>query len=351
MSVPNTFSGATSAIPLSNLDANFAYYDDAFQVSGGAMAVNYTFRIKAPADNTRVVELLASTVSTGTTRQFTFPDASGTIALTSGTQTFSGTTTFNGACTFSGSATFNGVFSATNATGTFGSSTAAATYGLGSGATTAAATKTINIGTSGVSTSVTNINYGSAVTGAVVTHIWNAGANNMRMDSNGNFLLGTSSVSNSPAQGVQLTNNTSIGAVFVGHANGTATGNYFSAFSYNAGIIGSITQNGISAVLYNTTSDYRLKTVVGAVSGSGSRIDALEPVEYEWKTDGTRTRGFLAHKFQEVYPSSVTGTKDAVDLDNKPIYQAMQASSAEVIADLVVEIQALRKRVAALEKE
>jgi hypothetical protein len=57
----------------------------------------------------------------------------------------------------------------------------------------------------------------------------------------------------------------------------------------------------------------------------------------------------LAHKFQEVYADSVTGEKDAVDAEGKPVYQAMQASSPEVIADLVAEIQSLRKRLAALE--
>ena len=97
---------------------------------------------------------------------------------------------------------------------------------------------------------------------------------------------------------------------------------------------------------YNTTSDYRLKTVIGPVANAGQRIDALQPVEYTWNSNGSRTRGFLAHKFQEVYADSVTGTKDAVDADGKPVYQSMQAGTAEVIADLVAEIQSLRKRLA-----
>ena len=108
---------------------------------------------------------------------------------------------------------------------------------------------------------------------------------------------------------------------------------------------------GVTTVLttYNTTSDYRLKNVIGAVTGYGDRLDALEPIEYEWKSNGSRTRGFLAHKFQEVYANSVTGAKDAVDAEGNPVYQAMQAGSSEIIADLVAEIQSLRARVAALE--
>ena len=131
-------------------------------------------------------------------------------------------------------------------------------------------------------------------------------------------------------------------------SDGQGAFQFYSPTGGTVGPVGGIVVNG-SSVSYNTTSDYRLKSVIGAVSDSGSRIDALEPVEYEWKADGKRTRGFLAHKFQEVYAGSVTGEKDAVDAEGKPVYQAMQASSPEVIADLVAEIQSLRKRLAALE--
>jgi hypothetical protein len=98
--------------------------------------------------------------------------------------------------------------------------------------------------------------------------------------------------------------------------------------------------------LYNITSDYRLKEVIGSVTGSGERIDALQPIDYLMKADGSQHRGFLAHKFQEVYPNSVVGEKDAIDAQENPVYQQMQASTAEVIADLVAEIQSLRKRLA-----
>jgi len=113
------------------------------------------------------------------------------------------------------------------------------------------------------------------------------------------------------------------------------------------------TVSGISytntTVTYGTVSDYRLKNVIGVINDSGTRIDALKPIEYTWNSNGERARGFLAHQFQEVYASSVNGTKDAVDAEGKPAYQSMQASTSEVIADLVAEIQSLRARVAQLE--
>jgi hypothetical protein len=179
----------------------------------------------------------------------------------------------------------------------------------------------------------------------------------MTLDASGNLLVGTtSSVYGTPR--FQSVNASNTAAVFqcgnnaanniVSWMNTTSGTRYHMAFGDGTTYAerGSISTNG-TVTVYSTTSDYRLKTVIGAVSGSGARIDALEPIEYEWKETGTRTRGFLAHKFQEVYADSVTGTKDAMDKDGKPVYQAMQASSSEVIADLVAEIQSLRKRLAA----
>ena len=58
----------------------------------------------------------------------------------------------------------NNTFS--NASSTYGNSTAAGTINIGTGATLTATTKAINIGTNGVSGSTTNITLGSAVSGA-----------------------------------------------------------------------------------------------------------------------------------------------------------------------------------------
>jgi hypothetical protein len=147
---------------------------------------------------------------------------------------------------------------------------------------------------------------------------------------------------------VSFNGNTENGSIFRTTTN--ASGAVFAYFQESTNVCGFIARVGTtSAVTYSTVSDYRLKTVVGAVTGHGERIDALKPIDYQWKEGGQQARGFLAHEFQEVYESSVFGVKDAVDVDGNPKYQAMQAGSSEVIADLVAEIQSLRKRLAALE--
>ena len=167
MSVPNTFASATTAIPLANLDADFAYYDAAFQIVGTAMEVNYTFRLEDLTDPTKKAEFVMSGITTGTTRQYTLPNVPGAlVSLGNLAQTFIGATTF--APSNAGSTL---IFGSTNGTGaiTLGQSTAAQTVSIAGGATAAAVTKTINIGTAGLSTSITNVNIGSAVAGALGT--------------------------------------------------------------------------------------------------------------------------------------------------------------------------------------
>ena len=170
-----------------------------------------------------------------------------------------------------------------------------------------------------------------------------------RIDLSGNLLVGGTTVTNSAKSEVFYNGSTHNGFVVNDTASATSTG--FVLFTLNgATAIGSIARvSATSAVVYNTTSDYRLKTVTGAVTGQGARIDALKPVDYMWTEGGQQARGFLAHEFQAVYSNSVTGDKDAVDANGSPKYQAMQAATSEVIADLVAEIQSLRKRLAALE--
>ena len=114
--------------------------------------------------------------------------------------------------------------------------------------------------------------------------------------------------------------------------------------------VGLISHND-TVTVYGGTSDYRLKDITGPLTDSGTFIDALKPKVGTWKTDGSKFVGFIAHEFAEVSPSSVQGEKDAVDAEGNPKYQGMQASSAEVIANLVAELQSVRARLAALESK
>jgi hypothetical protein len=137
MAVPNSFATATTAIPLANLDANFAYYDAAYNIS-----------------STTITFLGAVNIGTGAVAigNGTFSLNQTTAAINLGTSQTSSVITMGG----------------TAATGaiTIGRSTGAQTLNFGTGATTSGATKTINFGTAGVSGSTTNIVIGSAVSGS-----------------------------------------------------------------------------------------------------------------------------------------------------------------------------------------
>jgi hypothetical protein len=119
-------------------------------------------------------------------------------------------------------------------------------------------------------------------------------------------------------------------------------------FYRNTTQVGSISVT-TTGTAYNLTSDYRLKDKIENLVGSGSFIDALKPRQWKWKVNGEDGAGFIAHELGAVSKSSVTGQKDAVDENGDPIYQAAFYSSSELIANMVAEIQDLRRRVAALE--
>jgi len=76
--------------------------------------------------------------------------------------------------------------------------------------------------------------------------------------------------------------------------------------------VGTITTTG-STTAFNTSSDYRLKENVVAMSGSIDRLKLLNPSRFNFLNDTSRTvDGFLAHEAQEVVPEAIQGEKDAM---------------------------------------
>lgn len=163
-----------------------------------------------------------------------------------------------------------------------------------------------------------------------------------RIDSSGNLLVGTAVNTVPVEQSYQWI--AAAGAARFNHSTANNSGDQFAGFFYNATNIGSITQNGTTAVSYNTSSDYRLKNITGPITTSGAYIDSLNPVEGTWKADGSTFVGLIAHEVQEASRTQVaTGEKDGEQM------QAMDYSNSELIANLIAEVKSLRARVAALE--
>ena len=182
------------------------------------------------------------------------------------------------------------------------------------------------------------------------THVWSTAPSGtagnpitftqaMTLDASGNLLVGQTTTG-AVQSGVWIAPNAGAATQNTSHQNGTVSGSSYTGYYYNATLIGSITQSGTTAVLYNTTSDYRLKENVQPVTSALATIAQLNPVNFTWKADGRPDTGFIAHEFQAVIPNNVTGEKDAVDADGKPVYQQMDNSGA--IPYLVKAIQELK---------
>ena len=158
---------------------------------------------------------------------------------------------------------------------------------------------------------------------------------------NSTLLVGTTSSAQNIANGFNIINVSAGTQINIGHANGSINGTSYATFAYNSTNIGSITQTGTTAVLYNTTSDYRLKSDVTPISNALAIVEALNPVSFTW-VDGRKDDGFIAHEIQAVIPNCVTGEKDAVNEDGTPKYQQMDNSG--VIPFLVKAIQELNNK-------
>jgi hypothetical protein len=156
----------------------------------------------------------------------------------------------------------------------------------------------------------------------------------MRIDSSGNLLVGTTSVSTDP--GVQIFG---AGNIFT-HIAGTAGADSM-RFYRNSVEVGSITTTGTTTT-YNTSSDARLKENIADAEDAGAKVDAIQVRQFDWKADGShQDYGMVAQELLTVAPEAVSGDPESDDM--------MGVDYSKLVPMLVKEIQSLRARVAQLE--
>ena len=180
----------------------------------------------------------------------------------------------------------------------------------------------------------------------------------MRIDSSGNLLVGQTTASNqTTSNGFYLNASArsywSRGSDSVLGLNRYTTTGAIMTFDYSGTGVGTIAVTG-SATAYNTSSDYRLKENVQLMQNALDKIAQLKPVTYTWIADGSDGQGFIAHELAEVIPDAVSGEKDAVDADGKPIYQGVDtsflvATLTKAIQEQQVIIEDLKQRIETLE--
>jgi len=177
-----------------------------------------------------------------------------------------------------------------------------------------------------------------------------AGTERSRFDSSGRFLI--AATSNGVVENGSTNASYENGGSRSSSRNSTSTRGHLVFYNPN-GQVGGINTSG-SATSFNTSSDYRLKENVTAISDGITRLKTLKPSRFNFKVDtDTTVDGFLAHEVTAV-PEAITGEKDAVDSDDKPIYQGIDQSKlvpllTAALQEAIAKIEVLETKVAALE--
>ena len=167
------------------------------------------------------------------------------------------------------------------------------------------------------------------------------GTESMRIDASGNLLVGTTA--NFSADKMCLNFTSAQNGLGIRDDSNSSSAFYTVYRNSANGVIGSVTRVGTTnAVSFNTSSDYRLKENIVPMTGALDKVAKLKPVTYTWKDCGIAAQGFIAHELQAVVPDCVTGEKDAVDAEGKPVYQGIDTSFlVGILTKAIQEQQAL----------
>jgi hypothetical protein len=153
--------------------------------------------------------------------------------------------------------------------------------------------------------------------------------NVMRLDSSGGLLLNTTSKNANSQAAIKASSTIAL------QTQPTSNG-YYPLFIYNAaGVQKGYIYNSGTTTQYNTTSDYRLKENVTALTDGIERVKQLNPSRFNFIEDPNVTfDGFLAHEAQTVVPEAVHGEKDAMQDEE---YEVTPAVYEDVVIPAVLD--------------
>jgi hypothetical protein len=217
-----------------------------------------------------------------------------------------------------------------------------ASQNVGIGITSPTRKLQVKGGTIGVTSNdgtVTNVmDYSSigTATNSAFTLITNA-LDRLTVDTSGNVLVGLTTSTGSGKTVINATSTNPALCLRTPQATGTiAVQIFFDGDNTDCGSIDVNTTANTTA--YTTSSDYRLKENVVSMTGALATVGQLNPVTWNWKhAPEIAGQGFIAHELQAIVPDAVTGDKDAVDADGKPVYQGIDTSF--LVATLTAALQ------------
>jgi len=171
---------------------------------------------------------------------------------------------------------------------------------------------------------------------------------NATLDTSGNFLVGTATTITSGKSVVSFNGATFNGLVLSESAN--ASNSTYLAFNNGASVIGSVSRVGATAaVIYNTTSDQRLKSNIENATPVLNTLMQVQVRQFDW-TEGDlhQDYGFIAQELQPVLSGVVTKGKTEEDVWQLD-YSRLTPHLVKAIQEQQVLINALTDRIAALE--
>ena len=174
----------------------------------------------------------------------------------------------------------------------------------------------------------------------------------MRIQDNGNVLLGTTSTGFSDEGHVfragDYASHTVDGDTVMVLNRTTSDGGSLQ-FRKDGTYVGGVSVTS-SSTSYNTSSDYRLKENATAITDGITRVKQLKPKRFNFIAEpDTTVDGFMAHEAQAVVPEAVTGTQGAVNDDGTPDYQGIDQS--KLVPILTAALQEAVTKIETLETE
>ena len=175
-------------------------------------------------------------------------------------------------------------------------------------------------------------------------------AEKMRLDTSGNLLVGTTSAISSGKQTISYSGVTNNGLIISESAD--TSGTTFLGFNIGATNIGNVSRVGAtSAVIYNTTSDQRLKSNIADASPVLDKLMDVKVRQFDWTVgDLHQEAGFIAQELEPVLSGIVTKGKTEEDMWQMD-YSRLTPYLVKAIQEQQALIESLTTRLTALENK